>query len=71
MQLQPWSHSSDRELDVANRHSRDYYHHADQLLRDEVALSRGSTAADEFDALRARIDISRHALQVQRGEGRQ
>ena len=40
VQLRPWSQTSDREFDVSGRGSRDYYQFADQLLRDEVALSR-------------------------------
>lgn len=35
-----WRHTSDRELEVMGRASRDYYGNADQLLRDEVALAR-------------------------------
>jgi radical SAM superfamily enzyme YgiQ (UPF0313 family) len=38
--LNAWSESSDRELKIKGRHSRRFYEHADQLLRDEVALSR-------------------------------
>ncbi|MEO8727676.1 MAG: radical SAM protein [Acidobacteriaceae bacterium] len=35
-----WAQSSDREIRVKGRHSRQYYQYADQLLRDEVALAR-------------------------------
>jgi anaerobic magnesium-protoporphyrin IX monomethyl ester cyclase len=40
VQVNAWSDSSDRELKIKGRHSRRFYEHADQLLRDEVALSR-------------------------------
>jgi radical SAM superfamily enzyme YgiQ (UPF0313 family) len=38
--LKPWSESSDREFQVRNRHSRQFYRHADKLLRSEVELHR-------------------------------
>jgi anaerobic magnesium-protoporphyrin IX monomethyl ester cyclase len=40
VQLGPWSKTSDREIKIKGRHSRDYYAHADKLLRDEVQLAR-------------------------------
>jgi radical SAM superfamily enzyme YgiQ (UPF0313 family) len=40
VQVNAWSDSSDREFKIRGRHSRRFYEHADQLLRDEVALSR-------------------------------
>lgn len=70
VQLQPWTQSSDRELDIANRHSREYYRQADQLLRDEVALSRGSVIGGELETVRARVASTRVALYEDRGESR-
>ena len=40
VQLAPWSSTSDRELRVAGRHTRQFYSHVDKLLRDEVARAR-------------------------------
>jgi radical SAM superfamily enzyme YgiQ (UPF0313 family) len=64
VQLRPWSQTSDRELDVSGRRSREYYQFADQLLRDEVALAKGLGNDPE---LRRRIESSRHALQALSG----
>jgi anaerobic magnesium-protoporphyrin IX monomethyl ester cyclase len=61
VQLKPWSQTSDRELDVSGRRSRDYYQYADQLLRDEVALSQHSNPDNE-QVLRARIASARMAM---------
>jgi anaerobic magnesium-protoporphyrin IX monomethyl ester cyclase len=63
VQLKSWSQTSDREFDVAGRRSRGYYQFADQLLRDEVALSRVDKSTDNARELRERIDASRLALQ--------
>jgi len=38
--LKLWKDSSDRELRIRNRHSRQFYKFADQLLRSEVELKR-------------------------------
>ncbi len=35
-----WRESSDRDLEIRGRHSRQYYRHADLLLRSEVELDR-------------------------------
>jgi radical SAM superfamily enzyme YgiQ (UPF0313 family) len=40
VQLRPWSQTSDRELKIKGRHSRQFYAHADKLLRNEVELAR-------------------------------
>jgi anaerobic magnesium-protoporphyrin IX monomethyl ester cyclase len=61
VQLKPWSESSDRELDIAGRRPRRYYQYADQLLRDEVALSQHPSSEDE-QVLRARIVSARLAM---------
>lgn len=39
IQLAPWGQTSDRELKIRGRHSRNFYSHADRLLREEVALA--------------------------------
>ncbi len=63
VQLRPWSQTSDREFDVSGRGSREYYQFADQLLRDEVALSRLNKNAGNAHELRERIDATRLTLQ--------
>jgi anaerobic magnesium-protoporphyrin IX monomethyl ester cyclase len=45
VQLKPWAQTSDRELEIAGRHSREFYRVADQLLRHEVELSRLQSSA--------------------------
>jgi len=40
VQLGPWSSTSDRELKIKGRHTRQFYSHVDKLLRDEVARAR-------------------------------
>jgi hypothetical protein len=40
VQVEPWGQSSDRDLKVRGRHTKQFYVHADKLLRDEVALAR-------------------------------
>ena len=40
VQLAPWGVSSDREIRIKGRHTRQFYSHVDKLLRDEVARSR-------------------------------
>lgn len=62
VQLRPWSQTSDREFDLAGRRSREYYQFADQLLRDEVNLSKGDFSGENANALRQRIDAARAAM---------
>jgi anaerobic magnesium-protoporphyrin IX monomethyl ester cyclase len=67
VQLGPWSKTSDREIKIKGRHSRNYYAHADKLLRDEVQLARlHDTLAEEASVLQAEllasIQISRASL---------
>jgi anaerobic magnesium-protoporphyrin IX monomethyl ester cyclase len=38
--VKSWSKSSDRDYQIRGRHSRRFYHYADELLRFEVELSR-------------------------------
>jgi anaerobic magnesium-protoporphyrin IX monomethyl ester cyclase len=40
VQLRPWSQTSDRDLKIKGRHSRQFYAHADKLLHNEVRLAR-------------------------------
>jgi anaerobic magnesium-protoporphyrin IX monomethyl ester cyclase len=40
VQLEPWHKTSDRELRIRGRHSRQFYSHVDKLLRSEVERSR-------------------------------
>jgi anaerobic magnesium-protoporphyrin IX monomethyl ester cyclase len=35
--LKPWSETTDREFQIRDRHSRRFYQHADELLRNETA----------------------------------
>ncbi len=53
-----WSRSSDREFRVRGRHSRNFYRHADQLLRDEVEQARQGAQPE----LSARIAAERQAM---------
>jgi radical SAM superfamily enzyme YgiQ (UPF0313 family) len=66
VQLESWAASSDRELKIKGRHSRQFYDYADRLLRDEVALSRLSTRNPADTAtlleLKSRIQRSREGL---------
>jgi anaerobic magnesium-protoporphyrin IX monomethyl ester cyclase len=66
VQLAPWSKSSDRELKIRGRHSRSFYEHADQLLRDEVALSQlaaeRATRSTLVADLELRIRTSREGM---------
>jgi radical SAM superfamily enzyme YgiQ (UPF0313 family) len=40
IQIGSWGQTSDRDLGIRGRHSRNFYSHADRLLREEVALAR-------------------------------
>jgi anaerobic magnesium-protoporphyrin IX monomethyl ester cyclase len=62
-----WSESSDREFQIRNRHSRQFYRFADKLLRSEVELKRvghqPDTDAATIAALRSGIADARAGLQ--------
>jgi anaerobic magnesium-protoporphyrin IX monomethyl ester cyclase len=60
IQIAPWTKTSDREMDVAGRRSREFYQHADRLLRDEVALA--NNPAD--GSLAQQIDATRRSMQA-------
>jgi anaerobic magnesium-protoporphyrin IX monomethyl ester cyclase len=65
MQPKPWQETSDREIAVRGRHSRRFYGLADQLLRDEVELTRKLERREGDPAgalLEQRIRDSREAL---------
>jgi anaerobic magnesium-protoporphyrin IX monomethyl ester cyclase len=70
--LKPWRDSSDRELRIRSRHSRQFYRFADNLLRTEVELNRLGHKPDADDAalqaLRAGIAEARAGLQATFGE---
>lgn len=63
-----WAVSSDREFKIAGRHSREFYRHADQLLRSEVELRRlanrqiGSINSPLGLELRGRIENARQGM---------
>ena len=59
VQLAPWGKSSDREIKISGRHSRQFYSFADKLLRSEVQLAKLTRAAtlDDFEASRLRAEI--------------
>jgi len=66
VQLKPWGQSSDREIKIRGRHSRDYYAHADKLLRAEVQLARFNQGASgnpsEVHRLETEVAIARRNL---------
>jgi anaerobic magnesium-protoporphyrin IX monomethyl ester cyclase len=53
--LKAWSESSDREFQVRNRHSRQFYRFADKLLRSEVELERLAHRPDTDSAVVAAL----------------
>ena len=60
-----WRETSDREAMIRGRHSRDYYKHADSLLKGEVELSRARRVPETNGgtvALEARIAEARRGL---------
>jgi anaerobic magnesium-protoporphyrin IX monomethyl ester cyclase len=70
IQIGPWGQTSDRELKIQGRHSRNFYTHADKLLREEVTLARlledGTTSAavddPQQELLRQSIEQARADL---------
>jgi anaerobic magnesium-protoporphyrin IX monomethyl ester cyclase len=73
VQIAPWNKTSDRELKIRGRHSRNFYAHADKLLRNEVALARlldgaasdtQTTESEQESLLRQNILREREALQT-------
>ena len=65
VQIAPWGKTSDRELRIAGRHSRNFYSHADRLLREEAALARlvdKPMADSDRGNARQRIEEARSAM---------
>lgn len=65
-----WRRTSDREIRIRGRHSRQYYRFADELLRSEVELHRLTSATDAAAAfaLEQRIQTARAGLERTRQE---
>ncbi len=63
VQIENWTDSTDRDLEIAGRHSKRYYEFANRLLKSEVALHR-LNGADPMRAgeLRAEIEAARRGL---------
>jgi radical SAM superfamily enzyme YgiQ (UPF0313 family) len=61
-----WKETTDRELKISGRHSRQYYQWADQLLKSEVALHRLMTSNSATEApvsdLKSQIEAARQGL---------
>src|ERR1700723_1487251 len=70
--FKPWSLGSDREVGIQGRHSRQFYSHADKLLRNEVELERLTKAAvsdpSAVTALQTRIAEARANLNATAAE---
>jgi radical SAM superfamily enzyme YgiQ (UPF0313 family) len=63
VQLRPWGESSDREIAIRGRHSKNFYAYADKLLRDEVELSRlTDNSSPQANTLRSSIQTTRAGL---------
>ena len=62
VQLRPWNQTSDRDLMIRGRHSRQFYAHADKLLRNEVELARlaSNPASDSKVLTDLRTEIQMH-----------
>jgi radical SAM superfamily enzyme YgiQ (UPF0313 family) len=62
----PWGKTSDREFKIRGRHSRNFYSHADRLLREEVALAHAINgnpdASQDLPVIRQNIENARSAL---------
>jgi len=58
-----WDNSTDRDYAIRNRHSRNYYHHADSWLRKEVAAYRASSSDPAMTvALNAEARAAKEAM---------
>jgi anaerobic magnesium-protoporphyrin IX monomethyl ester cyclase len=55
-----WAQSTDRDLRIKNRHSRDFYRYADDLLRNEMAAN-----PDPLSILAAREGLQKTAAEVE------
>ena len=71
IQISPWGKTSDREFRIRGRHSRNFYSHADRLLREEVALARAidnSVSTLYIASIQQNIHDSRSAMMASRHE---
>jgi radical SAM superfamily enzyme YgiQ (UPF0313 family) len=72
VQLKSWAEGSDRDISIKGRHSRNFYEHADSLLRNEVALHRErkktELAPELLADLESRIQAARQGLSSSYGE---
>lgn len=62
VQLGDWGQSSDREIKIKGRHSREFYQYADQLLRDEVALAKLQVPSEISRSLQVQIEQARSGM---------
>ena len=68
VQIKPWAQTSDRELEISGRRSREFYRVADELLRFEVERERlrgsdvGSPTSRRITELSALIEERRRSL---------
>ena len=66
VQLAPWQKSSDREIKIRGRHSRQFYSYADKLLRGEVELAKqrdqGLLTAEQQFTMERQIATMRAAM---------
>lgn len=60
-----WAEGSDRDYQIRGRHSRGFYQHADQLLRNEYALSKLHNGNGHDAALR--IELESKVAQAREG----
>lgn len=64
IQLEPWGKTSDRELKVKGRHTKQFYAYADKLLRDEVARAKLLQSIHTDDA--TDLHLLEHSIQEAR-----
>jgi len=66
VQLRPWNRTSDRDLEIKGRHSRQFYAHADKLLRTEVQLAHlvDNPASDPKVLADLRNEIQMHRVNL-------
>jgi radical SAM superfamily enzyme YgiQ (UPF0313 family) len=66
VQLEPWSRTSDRELRIKGRHSRQFYAYTDRLLRSEVDRAR-MLRNELLHDTSAMVEIDESILQARAG----
>ncbi len=59
--IEPWAQSSDRNFAIAGRHSRAFYRHADELLRNEMAPQPNAAA---IQAARQALAATSHEVEA-------